>query len=542
MLLRHLLALGLLAVFLAAPLLAQPLRLPEGASSLTKSDGLASQTVAMLNAWESEHQLDRPLLDALLLAEYASAADAAVVQQWLRSVFADLDGKIRPRHSVQKKARTIHRHLHREVLQTYEEGATLADVAQQGAYTVPLAAILFKLLADRYEVPVQLRFAQVYIYATLMDEGEVLRVEVFDADHGLEVERHEDDIASALEAHGVLNPYVYDAAGLDPTLTPLEAYRIVTSTSRPLSDAQLVGVYFGGATARFMADDRFEEALEASERALRFFPDEEIYQQGHTVALLVMAQQCGDERAADFVPTLRDAMAFRAGDPVFIELLPMMVRTTTSGLLNASRDYETARALVLDARGSGGLTDEARAQYDEIEARTYQLEASTAYLRGDLDTAQAAIVEARRLQPDDIGMEEHYVSLVCDITMQRIQRGHFDEAEALLTPLLDLVDRYPVVSDRMARVLVARVVSNDAKLLEDDPEAARQLLLRARDYGPDLVFVAEILARVYHEEAMQLVRDGDYPAALVKAQEGLDAVPGSKLLLDDIDAIEPYVD
>lgn len=528
---------------LLLPLLLSPVWAQTGAVSVpVDDDALAEEEAALIAVWEAERRLDRPVLDALLLAQGATEAEAVVVRAWLSELLAEVTRKVRPRHSAARQARTIHRLLHREALDAFDAEATLVSLATDGTYNLPLAAIVFGLAADHVGLPYQLHHSALHLFLTVPSDEGAVRIEAFDDDHGFEAERHTEDVVQVLDEFGLLNPITLEAAGLDPALDPPAAYRTLVADAQPIDLAQSLGILYGIDSAFALQDNRLLDAIEASRYALVFLPGSATYQRNHTLFVFMASQSYCPQRADEFVVILRDAMDFRAGDPVFAEILPALVGVTAAGLLDEFRDFEQARALILDARGQASLDEEGRALFDEVEALTYTLEASIALRRGDLDTAQQTVQEAFLLQPDDIAIKEDFIAITCDVAMKRTQRGDFAEAEALLTPLLAEVDAFPIVGEAMARVLTGRVVSNSGAMLKESPDEARLLMLRARDLAPDLVFVSDVLAGIYHEEAMQLVRDGNYPEALAKAREGLEAVPNNRVLLDDIAAIEPYVD
>lgn len=504
------------------------------AMALAQPGGFASaEEEAMLGQWEEERVLAVPLVRAMLLAEGVSdPAALAAHEAYVERVLTGIDAHVRDRHSAAKKAKTIFKRLHRDVLKRYDEQAQLTALPNGGRFNCVTGTALFYLAAQRHGIPVAIHVTPVHVYAVVDPAGEALRIELTDPKKGFDFDDEREDVIEHMLTYKLITAEELALEGEDAI------YRSFVEDEWTIEPEGLVGIVYYNEGAFHLGAEEYAEALRAYEKARIIEPEREEYGQAHAGTLALLNYVHNDEPEA-VVPYLHHALALRHGDASFAEVALALVQHVAARLM-VERAFESALETVALAAEHLPTDAETQEALTNLEAAANHDWATAQFRRGDYDMALQKSVRAYTLAPDDDKIREGYVSAACMHAVRRAESGEMEEALDEIEALFDLVNEFPLVADTYGRLVAYRVRTGNPPFYYEDTASAEELVRRALEVAPHMVLLKETMGAIYHEKAMAEVRADDYDAAEALIREGLRYDPDSKFLLDGLDLLHEY--
>lgn len=486
---------------------------------------------AMLRHWQEQRELPVPLVRALLLAEgVTDSVQVAGFESVVEGVLVGIDRHIRAQHSAEKKAKTIFKRLHRDVLKRYDEDAQLTDLADGGRFNCVTGTVLFYLAARRHGVPVALYVTPVHVYAVADPAGADLRIEITDPRKGFDFDDEREDVIEHLLTYKMITPEELEFEGEDAI------YRTFIEDEWLIQPEALVGIVYNNEAATDLAEERYDAAVRAYEKALMVEPERDEYGQAYAGAFALLAYAHSDD-PAHVLPVLRRALEFRQGDETFAEVARPAVGGLTVQLI-ARQEFERAAETVGFARAHLPPATAADDALLRLEAGVFHDWATSMMRRGDYETAWAKSEQAYTLAPDEGVFREGYVFATCHYASYLAQRGEADAGLDLVESLMELKEQYPIVGETYVRLVAFAAFLMPEPLAKTDPETAKALLRRAIAIAPDMPAPRTALSALYHKEAMAAIRADNYDEAATLIEEGLQHDPHNVMLREDLDLIQ----
>lgn len=484
----------------------------------------------MLEQWQEQRTLPVSLVRAMLLAEGVSSPEVlAAHEAVVEDVLAGIDQHVRDRHAAGKKAKTIFKRLHRDVLKRYDEDAQLADLADGGRFNCVTGTALFYLAAQRHGVPVALHATPVHVYAVADPAGEALRIEITDPKKGFDFDDEREDVIDHLLAYKMITPEELALEGEDAV------YRTFMGDEWTIQPEDLVGIVYNNEAALSIAAEQYEAAVGAYEKALRIEPDREEYRRAYAGALAILAYDRSED-PEEVIPTLHRALAARGGDTLFAEAALPVVRGMAIQLVVKQR-FEAAVETVRLARTHMPQELEDVDGLARLEAGVHHDWSTSMMRRGDYEAVWEKGGRAYALVPDEPLFHENYVFASCRYAAHLGDQGDAEAGIEIVEALTEHVEAYPIIGEAYARLVLHRVASGPDALNKSDPEAAKALVRHALEVVPDRSELRSAMAWIYHEEAMAEIRADDYEAAAALVEEGLRYAPDDQMLREDLDLI-----
>lgn len=488
----------------------------------------------VLRGWDEQPELPVSLVRAMLLAEGVTEASAAsATEGFIEEVFREIDDRIRERHSAEKKAKIIFKHLHREVLRRYDEDAQLSDLRGEGRFNCVTGTALFYLAAQRHGVPVALYVTPVHVYAVADPAGADVRIEITDPRKGFDFDDERDDVIEHMLTYKMITPEEVDFQGEDAI------YRAFIEDEWLIQPEALVGIVYNNEAALRIAEEEYEAAAAAYEKALMVEPDRESYRQGYAGALALAAYAHSTE--PDLVaPLINHALEVRRGDALFAEAMLPVVQQVAVQLV-VKRAFEKAVEIVRLARTTFPETTEADEALQRLEAGIHYDWGMSMMRRGDYEASWEKSRAAYQAAPEEDLFREGYVFASCQYASRFLEQGELDVGLDVLSGLTDWIGEYPIVGETYARLIfkkVVEIVFAPRVLAEAELIEVRTLVEQAQETAPDQPALREAMSLVYHEEAMSKIRANDYRAAATLVEEGLGLNPDHQLLREAQDLLE----
>lgn len=505
---------------------------PAGSSPLEK---------LVFSVWQEQHRLPLPVIEAILIAE--GAGDSATLDRYtkrLRTIYTALDEPADRADSPYDKAKTIFTWLHSHILTSYRDNARLRTTLDSGIYNCAGAMALFYAATERHGLPVSLYATPAHVFATLDLPDRTVRIEITRPDDGFDFGEDIPDIVDHLVRYHYVTPDDVEQHG------ERSVYESFFVHSNRITAPEFLAVAYNNIGVDHWFNRRYEETMQAFEKAILLHPQSRKYRDAYQEALYLVLRQyeAGDNYGTVEHLMNRSALLLR-NDTLFIYYLLGAARNVIAHYSSGdNRDFSRSRAF-LDTLSHVVPRDSTvnallREQQYIID---YNLTVYD-YNRGDYEGAYTMAEQLLQFDTGPATTDLHAKSAAY-FALALSQRNRATEGYALLDSLSSRYHAHPVFRDAYRQVTIDYVLQSGlvgrTNAGADELLAARNLLLNVYYVDSTNYYLQQLIAAVHHELGMRELRAHHYNAAVEILNIGLQYDPDNTFIRESLRLINEYL-
>lgn len=270
----------------------------------------------IIKTWVYEEKLNTDIVSALLVAE--GITDPAQ-QQTFKDKLDDLQGTLRKKADGKgsKGAKAVYKHLHKNVLYTYEPLARFQDVFNMGSsYNCVTSTSLFAVVCQGLNIPVTLYVTPNHVFGSVKNnKGKVLRVEMTDPVKGFGFKTGIKESLDYLKRYKLVTEAELKEKG------ERQIYLEFVNQAREIPMVNLLAITYFNQTYGHRVQKRYEDGVRTTAKSLFIDPKDE---QSKELLKAVIGQyftsyDFSEKPLSSLAEVCRAALHFLPDDPEFLK-------------------------------------------------------------------------------------------------------------------------------------------------------------------------------------------------------------------------------
>ncbi|MEP1152116.1 MAG: hypothetical protein ABJH08_10355 [Balneola sp.] len=454
--------------------------------------------------------------------------ETSLLSEFYQTHKAELQQKIRSRDNNKKKAEIIYDYLHKEVFTKYDLNARVADLFLNKTYNCVTATSFYVSMAEEFGIPFTIYETPSHVYAAVTHQNKDVIIELTSPSNGFDFGSNIEDLLQTLIDSKLISRDEVAEKGAN------QLYNEYVAQKNPISKKQLLGIQYHNEALILADQSRYEEAYNQMNKAVALYPNQvfsEAYKYIVTISQLDFMLNSSQNHAL-----LSSLLVSTKNDSVLSYTMINYLGELVEDLLKFEENFELTAQLITDAENNitrDSFLDEKLQNYTVY---MYTVFAQNASLKGETLSAKNHIEEALKLDPTNKRLITYYVSVTSSYATKLSQIGLFETARSTIDELAsNYPEGYPIINESRVQVILDALISvpmnieNETKLLSE--------IKLAYSIQPDNIYLKSFSATVFHELAMQQIRNNNYEQAKALVLSGLSYNPSDATLRSDLDLI-----
>lgn len=491
----------------------------------------SSEELDWIAEWESSPD-GRDLLTMLFLAEDISSEQQVAIRASIAKLQDDLGKKIKQKHSLRKKSKTLFDYLHKKTFKRYRSNAHFAQLFQTGEYNCLTSTILYFLFAERFSIPLNIFVTQTHIYLQVDQQDESFVLELTDPNKGFDFVPNRQNYINFLLSYKLITRQDIESLGEE------HIYHQFVQEAQTTGKPGLIAALFNNLAIENYGENNYPQALCFMRKARRFDPQIELYRDRMLMILENFIHQDVDN-FDNYLGEVELGILALGDDSTVVAGLWQYINFALEKIVVQRRDYQQGLDLIHRLQRSLAGNRYCQANLTEIENLVLEHQAAGFFRRGDYDRAFDIATDLYHRDPADERFYDLLANAGVQVAQLRAQRGAYPQAYQLMDSLLQILPDYPLIREAYVNLII---LSTAADLqFGQRLNVVENQLLKARNLDPDNASVRNTLLGLYHTLAMRKVKANDLYAARRFARKGLALDPQNYLLQQDLTLINDAI-
>ena len=479
-----------------------------------------------LESWQ-KNQAEYDTLQAWLIAD--GVKDQEKINNFkndFKSFTQTIKEEIIKEKSDVKKAEKIFKFLHKKILQKPDDNSTLIELFSKGTYNSLTGSAIYYYTCTEFNLPVQIMEAFPFIFTQMKTSNQNIMIDISDNKHGFDVQLEKEDIQDAFTSLGYWSKI--------NQITENKLTSDMISELRVVEPYVITGAFYYNSALQYLEYGNIEYCVRNFEKALLFDPFNILYQQIYKYSLLSL--YVVDSTPDTFIPYFRNSVLLLKDDPSFVAPAISIANEILFNWTEDSHKYNEALKLAKNLK-TDFVNEQFLKSMIETETKIKYNQALTLYKRGEIKTAYTIMKNLYTQDTSSYKTKDTFVNMSIEYAKDLIMHAKkYEMANSIMDTLFYFVPNYAVVKDAYIEILLAPF-QFEYLFIKDNPQKALEIAKKAFKMFPNSERTKLILAQVYHDIAMEAIRKNDLRSAHKILVEGLNYLPGDKLLNEDFEQV-----
>lgn len=487
----------------------------------------------MIENWDSFYTSSPTSFSHFYSLELKDSSEIQKFRTFFNTHKEVLNKKIKSRHSEKKKGQVIYNYLHKEVFKKYVLTVDIEDLITKNEYNCVTATSFFVDFAEAFNIPYKIFETPTHVYPVIYDGEKEIIVELTVPNKGFDFKSGLDLAISILLENELITQEELSQKGKK------KIFSEYVEETKEIQKKELVAIQYFNNALVFADEGKFKQSLNSLRKAIKLYENKNFLT---TYALILNSSEFDATLSPnDKLSILKSSFSLGKKDTLLTEVLLQNTILRIEELVDNVGDFEKPLSL-LDSIKTHIVNDSLYFEsINDLEFRYYQAKAENFSLKGNTKQALEELEKALAIKTTPRAMNL-FVSLSSGYAMQLAQFGKFEEAINVISDLhLDHNSEnvYPVITDTYVRVLMAYTMQKNITF-----ENAEKLISNVKvalSLQPENVMVRTASAKVFHDLAMEQVRNSDYQKAKDFVTRGLALLKDDEMLKSDLKLIEDFI-
>jgi tetratricopeptide (TPR) repeat protein len=408
-------------------------------------------------------------------------------------------------------------------LKRYVEETSFAGIFTDGKYNCVSATLLYSMLAREYNIPHRIVLTPVHTYLYVIDEGDKITIELTAGEDGFDLKL---PIDAALDM--LLQTKQISEEELQNKGKRL-IYQEFVENSEIIDFDKLMDAFSANLAIEAMGKELFDEAYALLQKCRSFIVEREEY---HLIYLVVYSNYLEALFKRKALETI-DTVLFSEYQNHFSSAIDANIPKALGNLLqyySNERKYEKCLSVLAKYLDS---SRQDFSEYDNLHLLVLSELVQDNILTEDYEAAYKNIQKVMAIDSTNTKLVLHFTGIIKAAAQKRVEAGNAEGAYALFDENRHLFNLYPNIKESYVDIILYHVMYFERDKVLVNPTKYIPLLEKALKLQPDNRRTKKALTSVYHEIAMQKVRQNNLSVALKWVRKGLKVDPDSKTLQDD---------
>lgn len=494
----------------------------------------SSNEQLMIESWDSFNINNPNSFTHFYLSELKDSSEWKSYEEFYSMHLREVSKKIKTKHSVKKKGEIIYKYLHSELFKKYVIDVAISDMFKRSEYNCVTATALFVDFSEEFGIPYKIFETPTHVYPIIYDKGKEVIVELTVPKKGYNFKNETDAIISSLLENELITQEELSSKG------KRKIYSEYVEETKEITKKELIAIQYFNNSLFLFENQKYDLSLTSLEKGINLYDSENFLT---TYAIILNNSEILSKLDHDSKTSILES-SFSMGlrDSLISEVLIQNTGLRVEELISEKSDFEKSLELIDTLQNSIIQDSSFINKVINLRHAYYQDKTENFAVRGQSKEALESLSEALKIKSTP-RLVDLYISQSTSYSIQLAQFGKFDEALEKISAIYSEYgdeNKYPIINDTYVRILMAHTMQKEITK-ENSKEIISNLKL-ALTIQPENFMVKNASSKVFHDLAMEQVRESDYENAKKLVNQGLELAPNNEMLKSDLKLINEMLE